>query len=215
MTDHDAGNRSRIRPAPLRMAALLLVFGGAVTMAGCSSRPDGAEIEAVQAEIERARQAEAGVWAPDELRAAEEALSTALAAIAAEEGKWFKSYDRATELLARARDEAVSAAEAAIAGKAKARADAEATITAAEGVLGEARSRLDAAPSGRASRADRRMLGTDLEALPQQLDEARARLEAGDIKGALDGATAVESAAVALLDRIDQSLQGRPEPPPK
>lgn len=215
MTERHAGNRSTMRPAVPGIAALLIVLGIAVLLAGCSSRPDGAEIEAVQAEIERARQAEAEVWAPDELRAAEEALNVAITAIAAEEGKWFKSYDRAREFLARARDEAGSAAEAAIAGKARARADAEATITAADGVLGEARSRLESAPAGRTSRADRAMFRDDLETLPQQLEEARTQLAAGEINEALEGAMAVESAAVSLLDRIEQSLQGRPELPPK
>jgi hypothetical protein len=82
-------------------------------------------------------------------------------------------------------------------------------------VLGEARSRLEAAPAGRASRADRAMFRNDLEALPQQLEEARRQLAAGEIKEALAGATAAESAAVSLRDRIDESLQGRVEPPPK
>jgi hypothetical protein len=215
MTDENAVRSFTTRPAVPGIAALLLVLGITVLLAGCSSRPDGAEIEAVQAAIERARQEDAGVWAPDELGAAEEALNAALTAIAGEEGKWFKSYDRAREFLARARDEAGGAAEAAIAGKARARADAEATITAAEGVLGEAQSRLDSAPAGRASRADRAMFRDDLESLPQQLEEARSQLAAGEVRSALDSATAVESAAVALLDRIEQSLQGRLELPPK
>ncbi len=210
-----AGRRFTYRSTGIVIVRLAIVIGIGALLAGCSSRPDGAEIEAVQAEIERARQAEAEVWAPGELRAAEEALSAALAAIAAEEGKWFKSYDRARELLTRAREEADSAAEAAIAGKAQARADAGAAISSAEGVIGDARSRLTAAPPGRASRADRAMFRNDLDALPQRLEEARTRLAAGEIKAALKDATAVESDAVSLLDRIEQSLQGRPEPPPK
>lgn len=199
------------RPAVPGVAALVLVVL-ALLLAGCSSRPDNSEIEAIQAEIERARQADAEVWAPDELRTAEEALNAALTAIAAEEGKWFKSYDRATEFLARAREEATGAVEAAVAAKARARADAESTITAAEGVIAEARSRLDSASPGRASRADRKMFGSELEDLPKRLEAARGQLAAGEINEALESATAVESAAVSLLDRIDQSLQGRAEP---
>ena len=215
MTETNMKNSTTTRPPVAVIAALPIMLGIALLLAGCSSRPDGGEIEAVQAELERARQAEAEVWAPDELRAAEEALNAALNAIAAQEGKWFKSYDSARELLSRARDEAGSASEAAIAGKARARADAEATITAAEGVLGEARSRLEAAPAGRASRADRAMFRDDLEALPQQLEEARAQLAEGKIEEAQESATAVETAAASLRDRIDESLQGKIEPPPK
>lgn len=203
------------RPGAPVMAGLAIMMGTTLLLMGCSSRPDSGEIEAVQAEIDRARQAEAEVWAPDELRAAEEALSGALNAISAQEGKWFKSYDGARDLLSRAREEAGNAAEAAIAGKARARDDAEATIAAAEGVLGEARSRLDAAPAGRVSRADRAMFRDELEALPQQLEDARARLAEGKIKESLAGATAAESAAASLRDRIDESLQRRIELPPK
>jgi len=215
MTERTAKTRHWTRPARQQFAVLSMMLGVALLVAGCSSRPDETEIEAIQADIERAREAEAEVWAPDELRAAEEALNAARAAIAEQEGKWFKSYDSARDLLARARDEAASAAEAAVAGKSRARADAEATITAAEGALEEARMRLESAPAGRASRADRAMFRDDLEMLPKQLEEARSQLNAGDINAALTGATAVESAAVSLLDRIESSLQRRVEPPPK
>jgi hypothetical protein len=192
---------------------LLIVLGG--LLAGCSARPEQAEIGAAQAAVERARQAEAGIWAPEDLRAAEEALNEAIGAIAAEEGKWFSSYDRARELLGRAEEEAAGAAEAAIAGKAKARADAEATIASAEAALGEARSRLDAAPAGRLSRGDRSAFRADLEALPRRLEEARTRLQAGEIREALEEATGAERDAAALADRIEESLRGPAEPPPK
>jgi hypothetical protein len=202
----------RVRAGRPAGAAFVCVIGLALLLSACSSRPDSADIETVQNEIERARQADAEIWAADELRAAEEALNTALAAIAAD-GGWFKSYDQARQFLARARDEAAAAAEAAIAGKAQARADAEATIAAAEDVLEEARSRLETAPSTRASRADRSMFRNDLDALPGRLEGARQSLDGGEIEKALEEATAVESAAAALLDRIEGSLQRRALPP--
>jgi soluble cytochrome b562 len=59
------------------------------------------------------------------------------------------------------------------------------------------------------------MFRDDLEALPQQLEEARAQLAEGKIEEAQESATAVETAAASLRDRIDESLQGKIEPPPK
>ncbi len=178
-----------------------------------SSRPAQGEIDAAQAEIDRARQAEAEVWAPDELRAAAEALAAALASIAAEEGKWIKSYERATQLLARARDEAASAVEGSIANKAQMRSDAESSIRAAETALDGARKHIDNVPSSRFSRGDRALFRKDLSGIPASLDEARQSLVEGDFSASLTTATEAESRIASVMDRIESALDRRPLPP--
>ena len=198
---------NRFRTVP---AAVALILG--VTL-GCSSQPPQDEIDAVRVEIERARQVEAEIWAPEELRAAEEALAATQAAIAAQQGSWFKSYDQANQFLTRAGEEATAATEGAIASKAQTRADAVSAITAAENALENARTHIKNLPSTRVSRGDRAMFRNDLAALPARLEAARESLSAGDSRESLSMATEVESAVASAMDRLQNTLDRRPLPP--
>ncbi len=198
-------NRNRM----LVMAVALML----VLAPGCSSPPAPDEFDAVQAEIDRARAAEAEVWAPDALRAAEDALAAARAAVAAQDGKWLKSYDEAGELLTTAHTAATRATEGAVSGKARARTDAEATITAAETAMENARTHIRNIPASRLSRGDRSSFRRDLDGLPERLDAARESLVAGDFKASLATATEVESSIASVMDRIETTLDRRPLPP--
>jgi len=121
-----------------RLAAMALVLAFATA---CDTRPT-AEIEAARSARDAAA-ARAGQYAPESLKAAQDAQAALDAELAAQDAKWFKSYDRARELAATARlasekatDEAVAAKEradaAAAAAAAKAKADAERRATLAK-----------------------------------------------------------------------------------
>jgi TonB family protein len=107
-----------------------------VTTAGCGTPPDD-EIASARSALERAT-ASAGSDAPDSLRAAQEATAALDAEVAAQDAKWFKSYDRTRELAASARaasDKAVAdatasreRAAAALAARTKAAAEARAAL---------------------------------------------------------------------------------------
>jgi protein TonB len=107
---------------------------------GCSQPPQP-EIAAADAAIEKARGSQAGKYASDALRQAEESKAALDAELKAQDEKWIKSYDRARELASatttaaeRASTEAVTAREAAEKKEAAARAAAarrEATRAAA------------------------------------------------------------------------------------
>jgi TonB family protein len=112
---------------------LALLIG--VTAAGCGTPPND-EIAGARSALERAT-ASAGNDAPDSVRAAQEATAALDAEVAAQDAKWFKSYDRTRELAAAARaasdravaDAAAARERAATALAARARADAEARAT--------------------------------------------------------------------------------------
>jgi protein TonB len=122
-----------------RLSAVLLVV---VVVSACSGRPT-AEIDAARAARDKADAAGAVQHAPDSLRAADSAQAALDAELAAQDAKWFKSYDRVRELAETARFASDRAAADAVAGKeradaaaaaaeAKARADAETRATLAK-----------------------------------------------------------------------------------
>jgi TonB family protein len=107
----------------LRSGIVIFVLGLAVTTAGCGAPPT-ADIDAAKTAITNAVAAGAGDHAAASLKAAEEAQAALDAELKAQEGKWFKSYDKARQLAAAAKEAGDKAAAEAAAGKAKADAAA-------------------------------------------------------------------------------------------
>jgi TonB family protein len=108
--------------------ALALAF----TAAGCAA-PPSADIDAARVAVDKAVTDGAGQYAAEALKAAQDARAALDAELAAQEGKWFKSYDKARELAAAAKvagdkaaGDAIAAKEQADAAAAKAQAEAEA-----------------------------------------------------------------------------------------
>ncbi len=145
----------------VRFGVLILVLGAAVTVVGCGSPPT-ADIDAAKAAITDAGTAGAGDYAAASLKAAEDAQAALDAELKAQEGKWFKSYDRAKELAAAAKTAGEKAATDAAAGKEQAKADATQAVADAKAALTEAQGLLAKAPKGKGSAADIAAMETDL-----------------------------------------------------
>ena len=121
----------------VRFLAMTLAL--AITAAGCAAPPT-ADIDAAKSAVDKAVTDGAGQYAADALKAAEEARAALDAELKAQEGKWFKSYDKARELAIAAKAAGEKAAADATAAKAK--ADAAAAQEKAEA---EAREKAKAA----------------------------------------------------------------------
>ena len=102
----------------------------AIAAAGCDSRP-AADIDAARASVEKAA-ASAREYAADSVKAAEDAVAALDAELTAQDGRWMKSYNRARELAASAREAGEKAVADATAARerAEARAKAEAEARA-------------------------------------------------------------------------------------
>src|SRR3989442_15007018 len=101
------------------VATVALVIVAAVA---CAKAPQE-DVDGAKAEMDKARQAQAETWAPNEYQAADQAMSAADAEIQAQNAKWIKNYDKAKELLTKAREEAAKASTAAVANKEQAKKD--------------------------------------------------------------------------------------------
>jgi len=109
-----------------------IALGLALTVAGCAA-PPAAEVDAAKAAVDKAVTDRADQYAAESLKAAQEAQAALDAELAAQQAKWFKSYDRAKELAvaAKAAGDKAAADAAAAREKADAAAAKEAAVAAA------------------------------------------------------------------------------------
>jgi TonB family protein len=96
-----------------------IALGLAITVTGCASPPN-ADVDAAKAAVDRAATDRADQYAAESLKAAQNARTALDVELKAQEGKLFKSYDRAKELAVAAKAAGDKAAADAVAGKEKA-----------------------------------------------------------------------------------------------
>ena len=101
--------------------SLPIALGLAITLTGCGSPPNP-DVDAARAAVDRAAADRAGQYAAVSLKVAQDARAALDAELKAQEGKWFKSYDKTKELAIAAKAAGDKAAADAVAGKEKAEA---------------------------------------------------------------------------------------------
>jgi protein TonB len=114
----------------MRFTSAALAVGLAIVVTGCGTPPT-ADIDAAKASVEKAASSGASQYAPDSYKAAEDARAALDAELKAQDGKMFKSYDKAKDLAAAAKAAGDKANTEAMAGKEKADAAAAAKAKAA------------------------------------------------------------------------------------
>jgi TonB family protein len=108
----------------------VIAVGLAITVTGCASPPN-ADVDAAKAALDRAASERAGQYAPESLKAAQDAQAALDAELKAQEGKWFKAYDKTKELAVATKAAGEKAAADAVSVKEKADAVAKAKANAA------------------------------------------------------------------------------------
>ena len=96
-----------------------IALGLAITVTGCASPPN-ADVDAAKAALDRAASERADQYAPESLKAAQDAQAAVDAELKTQEGKWLKSYDKTKELAVATKAAGDKAAADALAGKEKA-----------------------------------------------------------------------------------------------
>jgi hypothetical protein len=192
----------------VRFGALILVLGLTVAVGACGSAPT-ADIEAAKAAAASAASAGARDYAPESLKAAEDAQAALDAELQAQEGKWFKSYDKAKELAAAVKTASDKAAADAAAGKEKAAAAVAQAITDAKAALAEAQGLLEKAPKGKGSAADLAAMKTDLDNAVNTIAEAETAAGSGKYVDATAKAEAAKNAATSVKTAVETAIAAR------
>lgn len=179
---------------PFLLAVLVLV--------GCA-KPPQAEIDEAKGAVQTAVAAEAGDYAGDSLRAAQDAVAQLEQELKAQEEKFalFRSYKKASELAAAAKAAGEKAEADAKAAKEAARQAAESMMAEATALLTEVKEMLDKAPKGKGTAADLEMMKSDLAGVESTLADAQNSFNAekyleakSKIEAAMSGANSVKSA---------------------
>lgn len=185
---------------------LFLALGLTFSLSGCAQAPQQ-DIDSAKAVIEEARTAQADKYAPESFQQAEDALQSAMAEIEAQNGKFamFRSYERATELLAQAKETGTKAKADGEAKRSEARQAAEALIKEAEIALDAAKTSLTTAPRGKGTRADIEAMKAEIETLSSTLTEAHQAFDSGDFLSAKAKADSVKAQAGQISSDIQQA----------
>jgi TonB family protein len=100
---------------------LVITLGLAITVTNCASPPNE-DVDAAKAAVAKATTERASEYAAESLKAAQDAQAAVDDELKAQEGKWFKSYEKTRELAVAAKAAGDKAAADAVAGKAAAEA---------------------------------------------------------------------------------------------
>jgi hypothetical protein len=184
-----------------KLYASLLVLA-MIALVACA-KPPQQQIDAAKAALDAAKQAQADVYAPDSLKAAQDKAAALDAELAAQQSKFFKSYKVATQLTTELQQLADKAKADAVAGKEKAKADAEAAITAADASVTAAKEALSKAPRGKGSKADLAAMQGDVDAAAKSIEDAKADMTAEKY---LDAKTKADGAK-AQADKVSSDVQ--------
>jgi hypothetical protein len=192
-----------------RNLVVVAVALGLTAMVTACASPPKAEIDAAATAMTQASSAGASEYAPDALKAAQDAQAALDTEVKAQEGKWFPSYARTTELAAAAKTAAEKAVADAAAGKEKAKAEATTAIEEAKTLQTEAQGLLEKAPKGKGSAADIEAMKTDLTNAATSITDAETALAGERYLDARAKAEAAKTAASNVKTAVETAMAAK------
>jgi hypothetical protein len=190
----------------MMVSALVLVM----VMVGCQKPPQQA-IDVAKAAVDAARAAEATDYAPDSLKAAEDAVAALDAELKAQEGKFalFRSYKKTQELADALKAAGEKATADAQAKKEQVKQEAQTLITDATTALTEAKALLEKAPKGKGTQADLEAMKGDLAGVESSITEAQNAFNAEKYLDAKSKAEAAKTTAGNVKTSIEQAIEAK------
>lgn len=163
-------------------------------LAGCGSQP-AQEIEGAKAAVDAAAADGGEKFAAPEMKTVSGALSAAMEEVKAQDGKFFKNYDKAKEALVKVKADADALKAALPAKKEQAKGEATASLAAAGDAVANAKAALAKAPKGKGAAADLEALKGDVQGLEAGLAEVQPLIASQDYSAAKEKAAAVKAKA--------------------
>jgi hypothetical protein len=187
------------------LISLTLVLAMLVVLTSCAKQPTqemGDSKAAIDAVI-----ADGGEkYANDEVKALNDDLTMAMDEVKVQDGKFFKNYDKAKEMLAKVKSNAEALQAEIPARKEKAMNDATAALDAAKAAVSNANMMLAKAPKGKGTKADIEAMRADVAGIEAALTEAQGMIDSEDYLGATDKANGAKVKADEIADMISQAM---------
>lgn len=194
----------------MRKMMMVFAFVLVLVMVGCQ-KPPQQDIDAAKAAVDAARAAEATDYAPDSLKAAEDATAQLDAELKAQEQKFalFRSYKKSKELADAAKAAGEKASADAKAKKEQVKQEAQTLITDATNALNEAKALLEKAPKGKGTQADLEAMKGDLAGVESSVTEAQNAFNAEKYLDAKSKAEAAKTTAGNVKTSIEQAIEAK------
>lgn len=175
-------------------------------ISGCAKKPTK-EIEETQAAVNTVISEGLGKYSPEDEKKLKDALSAAMDEIKVQEGKTFKNYDKAKQMLADVKKTAEELKASLPQKKEQAKQNALKAQEEAKSSVEEAKSLLAKAPKGKGTAADIEALRGDVKGLEDSLNEIQSLIEKEEYMEAVNKANAVKEKATGVSNQIKEALE--------
>lgn len=199
-----------------RTPLLMLVLAVAAFVSSCAEPPQ-ADIDAANASVKAAEQAEAPKYASAEYQALQDSIRAITTELEVQKNKFalFRSYDRVKQTALATKSNAEHVATLARENKAKAKAEAETALNEAKAAVTAAKEALDMAPVGKDNKADIAQMKSDIAGIEAQIPGVESAISSEDFFGAKDKAVAIKSSADNVKSQVDAAIAKYQEKHPR
>lgn len=189
-----------------KLGYLVLSVALLFMVSACSSPPQQ-ELDAALAAIKDAAAAGGEKYTAEDMKKLNDQIAAAREEMKVQEAKWFKSYDKAKEMVVKAKADADALKPKIAAKKEEAKKAAADGLAAAKTAVEEAKALLVKAPGGKESRAEIEAMKADVKGLEDGFAEVETLVKGEDYLGAVAKAKAINDKAVAISDQVKQAME--------
>ncbi len=185
----------------LALGLIILTF-----LVACGKKPS-AEIESAESAVNAVVSEGLGKYSPEDEKKLKDALAAAMEEVKLQDGKTFKNYDKAKQMLAEVKKSAEEMKASLPAKKEEAKKKAVKVLESAKSAVNEAKSLLAKAPKGKGTAADIEALKGDVKGLEESLREVQALIDKEEYGEAVTKANALKEKASGVSSQITQALE--------
>ena len=175
-------------------------------LAGCGSQP-AQEIQATKGAVDGVVADGGEKFAPAETKGVADELNAAMEEVKTQDAKYFKNYDKAKEMLAKAKADADTLKTGLAAKKEQAKNDATANLAAASEAVKAAKAALSKAPKGKGAAADIEAMKGDLQGAEAALAEVQPLIDGQDYIAARDKAAGIKAKADEVSAAVAAAME--------
>lgn len=188
------------------LLSLTVALAMLVVLTSCAKQPTQ-EMNDTKAAIDAVIADGGEKYAKEDVKSLNDQLTAALDEVKVQDGKFFKNYDKAKEMLAKVKGSADSLKAEIPARKEKAKNDAMAALEAAKTAVGDAKTMLGKAPKGKGTKADIEAMRADIAGLEASLAEVQSLIDGEDYFAALDKANGAKDKAAEVSNQITAAME--------
>ncbi len=172
----------------------------------CAKKPEK-EIKETEEAVNALVSQGLGKYAPEDEKKLKDQMSAAMDEIKTQEGKTFKNYDKAKQMLADVKKSAEELKTTLPQKKEQAKQNALQAQGDAKASLEEAKKLLAKAPKGKGTAADIEALKGDVKGLEESLNEVQGLIEKEEFMEAVNKAKAVKEKADGVSNQIKEAME--------